>query len=485
MRLAPLPIPVRNPSRLDVALAIAKSYRDSDAISAGACGHTSRRKERSMRSQPVTTITPDVHSGTDGTPPPVRHHQIVVVGGGTGGATAAAMLCRRDRDPDVAVIEPSETHDYQPLWTLVGGGVVPKERSRRHEIDVLPRRATWIKDRVSQFEPADNQVVLASGGRVSYEYLIVAVGIQLNWEAIKGLSVELIGREGICSNYLYDGCEATWRTLQQFRGGTAVSAKPTPPIKCAGAPQKIMYLADDHMRRTGVRDRSRVVYVSGTPGIFSVKEFAQTLNQVIARKGIETIYKHTLVEIHPSEHRAIFQSTEGDERTELEYAMIHITPPQGPPEVVKNSPLADEAGWVKVDKYTLQHPDFPNVFSLGDASSLPTSKTGAAIRKEAPVLVENLLATMRGEPPTKRYDGYASCPLVTGYGRLVLAEFDYDLKPTPSFPFDTTKERWSMYQLKRYGLPAMYWHWMLKGLDWPPHLSRQASTGRTRPPVAA
>jgi sulfide:quinone oxidoreductase len=418
-----------------------------------------------MSTESVSSITPGERLGE--APPSRRttHHQIVIVGGGTGGATVAAQLCRKLKDPDVAVIEPSETHDYQPLWTLVGGGVVPKERSRHHEIDVLPRKATWIKDRVTEFEPADNRVVLGSGARVSYDYLVVAVGIKLNWEQIEGLSVDLIGRDGICSNYLYDGCEGTWRTLREFKGGTALFTMPPPPIKCAGAPQKIMYLADDYFRKSGVRDRTRIIYAAGTPGIFSVKEFAATLNRVIERKGIETIYKVKLVAIRPHERKAIFQSTEGEERTEIAYEMIHITPPQGPPDVVKSSPLADAAGWVKVDKHTLQHPEFANVFSLGDASSLPTSKTGAAIRKEAPVLVHNLLATMRGQPSSafKRYDGYASCPLVTGYGKLVLAEFDYDLKPAPSFPFDTTKERWSMYQLKRYGLPLLYWHGMLKG----------------------
>jgi sulfide:quinone oxidoreductase len=396
---------------------------------------------------------------------PTKHHQIVVVGGGSGGATAAARLCRKLKHPDLAVIEPSETHDYQPLWTLVGGGVVPKERSRHHEIDALPRNAMWIKDRVTSFDPSDNQVVLGDGSRVSYDFLIVAVGIKLNWTAIRGMSVEQVGRDGVCSNYLYDGCEGTWRTLQEFTGGTAVFTNPPPPIKCAGAPQKIMYLADEHFRKRGVRDKTRIIFASAAPGSFSVKEFAKPLNEVIARKQIETLYKHKLVEIRPAERRAIFQSVEGDDRIEIDYQMIHVTPPQGPPDVIKDSPLADAAGWVNVDRHTLQHPRFPNVFSLGDASSLPTSKTGAAIRKQAPVLVHNLLATMKGQPSStfKRYDGYASCPLVTGYGRVILAEFDYDLKPAPSFPFDTAKERWSMYQLKRYGLPALYWHGMLKG----------------------
>lgn len=396
---------------------------------------------------------------------PAEHHRIVVVGGGTGGATVAARLCRKLRDPDVAIIEPSESHDYQPLWTLVGGGVVPKEKTRRRQIDVLPGRATWIRQAVASFEPEENRLTLDDGRRVSYDFLVVAVGIQLNWEQVKGLSVEQLGSDGVCSNYGYEACEGTWRALQDFDGGTALFTMPPPPIKCAGAPQKIMYLADEHFRKRGVRERSRVVYAAGTPGIFSVKEFAKTLNEVIARKGIETMFKQSLVEIRPAERRAVFQSTEGEERTEVEYSMIHITPPQGPPDVVRNSPLADAAGWVDVDRATLQSPTYPNVFSLGDASSLPTSKTGAAIRKEAPVLVHNLIATMDGRPRSelRSYDGYASCPLITGYGKLVLAEFDYDLKPTPSFPFDTTKERWSMYQLKRYALPAMYWNGMLEG----------------------
>lgn len=398
-------------------------------------------------------------------PRPTRHHEIVVVGGGSGGATAAAHLCRQLGKPDLAIVEPSETHDYQPLWTLVGGGVVPKEKSRHRESDVIPANATWIRDRVTAFDPEHNEVTLRDGSRLAYDYLVVAVGIKLNWGQIKGMDPSLIGRNGICSNYLYEGCETTWRTLQEFSGGTALFTMPPPPIKCAGAPQKIMYLADDHFRKRGVRERSRVIYASGTPGMFSVKEFAKTLNEVVERKGIETMFKQRMTEIRPEQKQAVFEDLDSGEETVVDYDMIHVTPPQGPPDVVKDSPLADEAGWVKVDKATLQSPDFPNVFSLGDASSLPTSKTGAAIRKEAPVLVHNLLKIKDGGSPAtfKTYDGYASCPLTTGYGKLVLAEFDYDLRPAPSFPFDTTKERWSMYQLKVHGLPNLYWHGMLKG----------------------
>ncbi|MDQ6730329.1 MAG: NAD(P)/FAD-dependent oxidoreductase [Actinomycetota bacterium] len=413
----------------------------------------------SSSSEVTTSATTDPGRST----PPPRHHRIVVVGGGSGGIDTAARLRRKLKDPDLAIVEPSEDHYYQPLWTLVGAGVMPREKSRHGERGLIPDKATWIRDRVTEFAPQDNHVVLGSGGRLSYDYLIVAAGLQLDWGKVDGLEGN-VGRNGICSNYLYDQCDKTWETLQAFTGGNALFTMPVPPIKCAGAPQKIMYLADDHFRKAGVRERSQVHYYAGTPGIFSVKEFAKTLNEVIARKHIQTHYKHNLIRVDADAKQATFQNLENDEETTVGYDMIHVCPPQGPPDFVKQSPIANEAGWVNVDKHTLQHPQYPNVFSLGDVSSLPTSKTGAAIRKEAPVLVENLLAQMNGKPLTASYDGYASCPLTTGYGKLVLAEFDYELKPAPSFPFDTTKERWSMYQFKRYGLPALYWQGMMKGL---------------------
>jgi sulfide:quinone oxidoreductase len=134
------------------------------------------------------------------------------------------------------------------------------------------------------------------------------------------------------------------------------------------------------------------------------------------------------------------------------------------PDFIKRSPLANEGGWVDVDKRTLQHTKYPNVFSLGDASSLPTSKTAAAIRAQAPILVENLMTVMAGKAPGAIYDGYTSCPIVTDYGKLILAEFDYDKKPCETFPFDQSKERLSMYLLKKHVLPTLYWQGMLKGL---------------------
>lgn len=390
-----------------------------------------------------------------------KHVAILIIGGGTAGITVAAQLRARGVG-DIAIVEPSDKHYYQPLWTLVGAGVVAKETTERPEADYIPDGVTWIRDAVASFEPEANQVTTRANGTITYDHLVVAVGIQLDWGKIDGLP-DALGANGIVSNYRYDLVDATWRELSAFDGGTAIFTFPSTPVKCAGAPQKIMYLADDHLRKRGVRDRSRIVFASAGAKIFGVEHYARTLRKVIERKGIETLFRHDLVAVRPAAREAVFRHCDRGDEVVLRYDLLHVVPPQSAPDVVKRSALADAAGWVEVDKFSLRHPRFPNVFSLGDVSSLPTSRTGAAIRKQAPVLVENLLAAREGKPVTARYDGYASCPLVTGYGKLVLAEFDYDGKPVESFPFDQSQERYSMYALKLYGLPELYWNGMLRG----------------------
>ncbi len=393
---------------------------------------------------------------------PDATYRVLIVGGGTAGITVAARLRRAMPSWSVAIVEPSGTHFYQPLWTLVGGGVFPKEVTARPEHSVIPPGVTWLQDAVTELEPERKCVVTRRGRRVVYDFLVVCPGIQLDWGTIPGLQEE-IGKDGVCSNYAYDLVDSTWQTLQAFHGGTALFTMPSTPVKCGGAPQKIMYLADDYFRRSGVREKTRVVFATATASIFAVEKYARALERVAERRGIELLFKHNLVEVRPATREAIFERLDTGERVAIAYDMMHVTPPMSAPEFIKQSPLASDAGWVDVDKETLRHVRYPNVFALGDASNLPTSKTGAAIRKQAPVLVENLLCAARGEPLTARYDGYTSCPLVTGYGKLILAEFDYDLRPRETFPFDQSKERLSMYLLKKYGLPALYWHGMLKG----------------------
>ncbi|WP_298819319.1 NAD(P)/FAD-dependent oxidoreductase [Chloroflexus sp.] len=390
------------------------------------------------------------------------HYQVVIAGGGTAGLTVAAQLMEQPNPPEIALIEPSTVHYYQPLWTLVGAGVFPREQSARPEADYIPPGVTWLKEKVKAFDPDNNSLTLSNGETITYDFLVVALGIQIDWGKIKGLP-ETLGRNGVCSNYSYDTVEYTWQNIRTFRGGNAVFTHPSTPIKCGGAPQKIVYLADDYFRRSGVRQQSQLNFYHAGAAIFAVKKYADALNRVVARKGINVHFQHDLIEVRGEAREAVFLNLATRETVTVNFDMLHVSPPQSAPDVIKSSTLANTGGWVDVDQYTLQHKRYPNVFSLGDCSSLPTSKTGAAIRKQAPVVVANLMAAIAKETLPATYDGYTSCPLVTGYGSLILAEFDYTNQPKESFPFDQSQERYSMYALKAYGLPAMYWNGMLRG----------------------
>ncbi|MBI1246257.1 pyridine nucleotide-disulfide oxidoreductase [bacterium] len=390
------------------------------------------------------------------------HHQIVIVGGGTAGLTVAARLRKADPSLDIAIVEPSSKHYYQPLWTMVGAGMFAPEVSGRDEENLIPTGVKWIQEAVSTFTPGENKIATHGGIELSYDYLVVAPGIQIYWDKVKGLR-EAVGKDGVCSNYSIDTVASTWKFISELKQGTALFTQPAGAVKCGGAPQKICYLAEDHFRRSGVRDKIDVIFTAAGPRLFAVDEYRVVLEKVAKRKRVDTRFRHNLVEVRSESKEAIYRHMDTDEEMVIKYDMIHVTPPMGAPEFVAASELASEAGWVDVDKFTLQHNRFPNVFSLGDASSLPTSKTGAAIRKQAPVMVSNLLSAMRGEPLAASYDGYTSCPVVTGYDSMVLAEFDYEGRPAETFPFDQAQERFSMFLLKKFGLPALYWHGMLKG----------------------
>lgn len=414
-------------------------------------------------------------------------HQVLILGGGTAGITVAAQLHRKDKNLDIAILEPSEKHYYQPAWTLVGAGAFDMADTIKDEKEYIPKDTTWIKAYAEEIDPENNMVVTRDGQKIQYEYLIVAVGIQLDWDGIPGLK-EGIGKNGICSNYSKDYAEYTYECLQNFKGGNALFTQPATPVKCGGAPQKIMYLAEDYFRKNGIRDKANVIFATPGSVIFGVKEFAKTLNGIIHDRDIYLKLYHKLVEIRPDTKEAVYElsgaetgcvtiddveeklrmKVEGETKVVIPFEMMHLAPPQSAPDFIKKSPLAvaeSPLGWVDVDKYSLQHNKYPNVFALGDVANLPTAKTGAAVRKQAPVVVKNLLTVMAHASinGNKKYTGYSSCPLVTQYGKMVLAEFDYDNKPTPSFPIDTTKERYSMWLFKKHFLPWMYWNAMLRG----------------------
>ncbi|GAC1611660.1 MAG: FAD/NAD(P)-binding oxidoreductase [Mycobacteriales bacterium] len=394
-----------------------------------------------------------------------QHHKIVVIGGGSAGITVAARL-RRAGETGVAVIDPATEHYYQPLWTLVGGGLSTMAKTMRKQADVMPKGVTWLQSAAASVDPEAKTVSLADGGTVSYDFLVVCPGIQLDWQKVPGLW-ETLGKDGVSSNYLAETAPKTWEFVRDLRKGTAVFGMPSGPIKCAGAPQKIAYLAADYWRQQGVLDDIRVVLVLPTPGMFGVPVFAKELERVAKGYGIEVHFNSEVIEVDPGRREALVKDSKNDTKDIIGYDVMHVVPPQSSPDWLKATALADPdnpAGYVQVDKNTMQHTRYPDVFALGDAGSTPNSKTGAAIRKQAPVVVENLRAVMAGKAPTASYDGYSSCPLTTARNKMLLAEFDYTMEPKPSFPFiDTTKERKDMWLLKKYGLPALYWNLMLKG----------------------
>ncbi len=393
------------------------------------------------------------------------HHKVLIVGGGSAGIDVAARL-RRAKVDDIGLIEPSAKHYYQPLWTLVGGGCAPIKESERSEASLVPKGVAWLKDAAEGIDPDAQTVTTASGARVGYDHLIVCPGIQLDWGRVPGMA-DAVDTPSVSSNYTYGLAPKTWTLIQNMRSGTAVFTMPSGPIKCAGAPQKIAYLAADYWRQQGVLSDIRVVLVLPTPGMFGVKVFSDELERVVARYGIEVRKSSELVEVDAEGRQAIIADNAASTKEAIGYDMMHVVPPQSAPDWLKATPLADPAnpaGYVEIDKFTMRHSRYPNVFALGDAGSSPNSKTGAAIRKQAPVVVENLLAAMKGQALTASYGGYASCPLTTARNKMLLAEFDYTMEPTPSIPFiDTTRERRDMWYLKRYGLPALYWNLMLRG----------------------
>jgi sulfide:quinone oxidoreductase len=395
--------------------------------------------------------------------------RIVIIGGGAAGITVAAELMRHTHGAGIAVtlIEPSAAHYYQPAFTLVGAGAYDLAATRRDEKDLIPDGVRWIKDRAAAIDPVLKQVSRENGAAVSYDYLVVCPGLVINWDGIAGLK-ESVGRGGVCSNYSPDTVEYTWACVRGLGpGARALFTQPPMPIKCPGAPQKIAYLTSDYLRRLGIRQQCDVKFLTQTPAIFGVPFYAKELVKIAAANGIDVRYQHNLVEIDAARKLATFEvAGEGAPKREtFGYDMLHVTPPQGAPAFLKGSPVANPAGFVEVNQNSLQHAAFPEVFALGDAAATPHSKTAAAVRKQAPVVVRNILHLIHNEPVEAAYDGYASCPLTTAYGKVLMAEFIYGGKPTPTLPIDPRKESRIHWLIKKYGLSRLYYDYMLKGKE--------------------
>ncbi|MCJ2183881.1 NAD(P)/FAD-dependent oxidoreductase [Novosphingobium sp. 1949] len=399
------------------------------------------------------------------------HHQVVIVGGGSAGIATAASLLRRNRKLDIAIIEPSENHFYQPGFTMVGGGVFKPGATVRKTRAVMPRGVTWIRDGAARFDPDANTVHLAqSGASVTYDVLVVAVGNRLAWEAIEGLEATL-GRNGVTSNYRFDLAPYTWQLVRELaaRHGPkrALFTQPPMPIKCAGAPQKAMYLSCSEWEKSKALEEFTVEFHNAGGVLFGVAEYVPALMRAVERYGIDLNFGSTLVAVDGAARSATFKTAKGE--VTRGFDMLHVVPPQVANPVIADSPLADAAGYVAVDPNTLRHPRWHNVFGLGDGCSTPNAKTAAAARKQAPVCAVNVLAALARREPEASYDGYGSCPLTVDRGHIVLAEFTYGgtLAPTlPTWLIEGTRPSRLAWHLKADALPPIYWHGMLKGREW-------------------
>ena len=393
-------------------------------------------------------------------------HDVLIVGGGAGGIAAAASLLRRRPSLDIAIVEPRGEHYYQPGWTLVGCGIFERSQTVRPMADVLPRGVTWLRTAATGFMPENATVNLADGSSLRYRLLIVATGNRLAWELVDGLT-ETLGKNGVTSNYSYETAPYTWELVQQLNEGRALFTQPPMPIKCAGAPQKAMYLSCHAWERRGLLKGIDVQFHTAGPAIFGVPAYVPALMETVARYGIDLELGSNLVAVDGPARTATFRTAGGDITTD--FTMLHVTPPQKPVKIVADSALADEAGYVEVDQVTLQHKRFPNVFSIGDIGGMPNAKTAAAVRKQAPVVAINALRALDGSGPEAIYEGYGSCPLTLEAGRILLAEFGYGGALQPTFPtwlIDGTRPSRLAWMLKKDLMPPIYWRAMLQGHEW-------------------
>lgn len=397
-------------------------------------------------------------------------HTVVIVGAGAAGISVASSLLARQPNLDIAIIDPAKTHYYQPGWTMVGGGIFPPEKTARQMSDLIPQKVKWIQQAVAAFDPDHKQVILEGCKPLSYEVLVVCPGLKLNWHGIDGL-VETLGKNGVTSNYRYDLAPYTWQLVQNLKKGKAVFTQPPMPIKCAGAPQKAMYLSADHWQKQGVLKDIQIDFFNTGAVLFGVQAYVPALMEYVKKYGIHLNFNHQLIKVDGEQKRAWFEVTLGENKSIMttDFDMLHVVPPQQAPDFIRASNLVDAAGWVDVKQDSLQHTKYPNIFALGDVMNAPNAKTAAAARKQAPVVAVNVLQYLEGHDQFAHYDGYGSCPLTVERGKIVLAEFGYGGKLLPSFPkwfLNGEQPSYLAWLLKEQILPPIYWNGMLKGHEW-------------------
>ena len=428
--------------------------------------------------------------------------KILIIGGGLAGISTAARLASRLSNPDITIIEPNpKSVSYQPGNTLIAAGLYSKADVDYDTKDFLPNGVTLLKDKAIDFNPEANKVALESGETLTYDFLIVAAGIALDYKAIKGLEevgdaysagdaskiLKAFGDSGVTSVYNIDSSVAMWTQMQKFiekaKSGQKVKGIFTDPntaIKCGGAPKKVMYLTNSRLTEANARANAELSFYTDSTKLFGVKEYADAIEKQFIERDMKWNFEHNLVAVDINKKIATFDKhwqEKGAYDKDLEeyetitknvnvvvpFDFLHITPPQKAPDEIGKSAIGSAKGWVPVNKETLQHVKYKNIFAIGDIAAVPMGKTGGSVRKQYKVLVDNLVAVMEGKEPTAAFDGYTVCPLITDIGKVMLAEFNWTAKPTPSFPLDPTQERYLWWLLKVYLLKPMTQYGMLSG----------------------
>jgi len=422
--------------------------------------------------------------------------RILIIGGGLSGMSTARRLTTKLNNPDITIIEPNEfSSNYQPGQTLVGGGIWDIDEILYKRDDYLPEGVKLIKEKAIAFTPQKNYVTTDKGTKVEYDYMIVAAGLQMDFERIKGITdagrvyssgdnsnlLKVLG-DDVCSIFTAEGAERTWEIMQKKieeakkaspeKPVRWIFTHPNTPIKCGGAPKKIMNLANARLKEAGVRDNVEMLFCTNGGAMFGIPEYHDAVLGQFKREGFKWNYRHNLIEVHKDRKIAVFDAKWQEkgpwdpimheyevvpkhEKVEIAYDFLHISPPQMAPRELRESDVGSAAGWIPVNKETLQHFQYKNIYAIGDVAQVPMGKTGGSVRKQYKVLVDNIVAQIQGKKLPAKYAGYTVCPLITTIGTVMLAEFDWSVKPTPLFPLDPTVERWMWWLMKIHLLKPM------------------------------
>lgn len=420
--------------------------------------------------------------------------KIVIIGGGAAGLSMAARLMNWLDEPDVTLIDPSELQYYQPGFTLIASGVYKPEGVYKKQEACIPSGVKWIKDSVAAVDPVKNEIRTQTNGVVAYDFLVLTPGLQINWNLVEGMTQETLGQGNAHCIYDFEGAKRTWAALQEFgkKGGRGIFTDTYTKHKCGGAPKKICLLTEHYTRQQNTRDKVKLDYYTAAKELYDVKYYTTRLEEIYKERNVSITLNYRVKGIDTSAKKVFFNKVEKVEKevkdeqtgklTKVEekivtpytedYDFLHFTPPMSAPDFVRDSGLGWTEGklaaeaWVMVDKETLVHKTYNNIVSLGDVAGIPTSKTSAAVRMQVPLAAKNLISLMEGKEPVEKYDGYAACPIITEYGKVLLCEFDYDKNPKPSVPFnfmDMSQEQWLAWVLKVYILKPMYFYGMLNG----------------------